>query len=684
MKRILRISLLTVSIIALLLIAITLALTTYIDPETYKEQASQRISRIINKPFIIHGDMHWGLSPEPAIKMYDVEIQNEPGSSQPTFAKIKECHVHIKLLPLLRKRFVFDEIELVEPELYLVQKDIPEDFDELLPLIDKVDESEPSEKKFIASFAISEIEIKRGLIHWKPSADEAPIEISDFDLDADDIRPRSSVKLFMDGLIKRSDAYSSRFKTTGNLTFDKNFENLSIKHFKLSNHFILRGKTQNKFYTDIESNLKFNFPNRNLILTDLEGHIANLFFDGNLKITSMNEIGNISGNLNIPSFNLRKWIEMTQVVNVNNLPYNALRSAETSFTLSGNYDSVKIDDFRATIDKNHVTGSLIYNPYTQQSIADLLIDRLPLTNYLPTKNQTNRKSINLTRTNFKANLITSGKLTNWKGTWTASIRGFNAGDFKANSINLNATMANGFINLSPLTGNLYKGTYRGNSRLNLNRKIPTLSGSHTLRNIDTNQLLNDAKTLTGLQYSGTGEAQAQLTFAVADKKTFLRSLNGTANLKVTNGVLKGIDVGYYMSLANALFTNSQSSKTDAHQTPFNSTTATVNFVNGVVKNEDLLLISSDIKVEGSGEADLVNRMLDYTLIANRARITSVNPLSLDNIPIRIVGPFDDLRISADMPAILRKGIFDTLKGKPILRPLKRLIPRSTPKEESPQ
>jgi len=322
-----------------------------------------------------------------------------------------------------------------------------------------------------------------------------------------------------------------------------------------------------------------------------------------------------------------------------------------------------------------VSGSFTYNPKSQQSIINLFIDHLPLNNYIPSKTQGEKKSIHLRGTKVRANLTTSGSISNWRGTGNASVRGFNAGDFKANSITINSSMRNGIMTLSPITANLYKGTYRGSAQLDLTKNAPSLSGNHTIRNVDTNQLLNDVKALTKLELNGTGNGEARLSFTLGNKETFYKSLNGDMNLRISNGVLDGIDIAYYMDVASRLYGKLPlTSVKNTKRTPFDSVTATVNLTNGVAKNKDFLLTSPEIRVEGHGKADLVKRWLNYSLVANRTRGVLASPLTLDNIPIKIIGPFDKLVIGPDVEAILKRKVLDTIKGKDVTEPLKKLIP----------
>jgi len=321
MKPIFRRLFVITAVTILMFIASGLLLMAYFDPSEYKDELSRQVSNIIKRPFIIHGDLSWGLFPSPTLKVTEIEIQNEYGSPEPLFVKAQEVDIHIKWLPILRKHVVFNKLELIKPEIYLDETNIKSaEFATAAPLVADQQDSEATKKESDFSFAISNINISQGHVHWKPSPTETPIELSDFNLNAKNIQPRASVTLSMSGLLERSKAYSTKFHTSGKLTYDKNFENFSVKNFDFTNQYSLHGKTQDTIASGMKADLKFNRPVQELTLDNLSGHLANLSFNGDMKITSMDNVGTLSGNLNVPSFNLRKLLDVTGLGNLNKLP----------------------------------------------------------------------------------------------------------------------------------------------------------------------------------------------------------------------------------------------------------------------------------------------------------------------------------------------------------------------------
>ena len=117
------------------------------------------------------------------------------------------------------------------------------------------------------------------------------------------------------------------------------------------------------------------------------------------------------------------------------------------------------------------------------------------------------------------------------------------------------------------------------------------------------------------------------------------------------------------------------------KTPFSELAGSFTITNGVADNQDLRLVSPNLRVTGAGSFNLPARSLDYTV---RPKIASLNAnteravvnLSNVEIPVRIEGPWEKPNFSvAGQEQILEavKEISKNLKSKDVEEALKGLL-----------
>ena len=115
----------------------------------------------------------------------------------------------------------------------------------------------------------------------------------------------------------------------------------------------------------------------------------------------------------------------------------------------------------------------------------------------------------------------------------------------------------------------------------------------------------------------------------------MATTNGTIDAVDVGKILRGIEQGRFAGLRIA----------PGEKTPFSELAGTFTIANGVADNQDLRLVSPNLRVTGAGSFNLPARSLDYTV---RPKIAALNAttdravINLSNveIPVRIEGPWD--------------------------------------------
>jgi AsmA protein len=251
-------------------------------------------------------------------------------------------------------------------------------------------------------------------------------------------------------------------------------------------------------------------------------------------------------------------------------------------------------------------------------------------------------------------------------------------DMKTGPVRLSLQLKDSVAKLALQEMLLYEGRGRGVVTLDGRGQTPATTANLMLEGISARPLLTDALGLDWL------EGQSTIAVAIAGQgvteRQIITTLNGKVDMATANGsidavdvakILRGIEQGRFAGLRVAA----------GEKTPFSELAGTFTIANGVADNQDLRLVSTNLRVTGAGSFNLPTRSLDYTVrpkIANLNATTERAVINLSNveIPVRIEGPWEKPNISvAGQEQILEamKQIGKSLKSQEVEDAIKGLL-----------
>ncbi|WP_429809692.1 AsmA family protein [Ensifer sp. B1-9] len=155
-----------------------------------------------------------------------------------------------------------------------------------------------------------------------------------------------------------------------------------------------------------------------------------------------------------------------------------------------------------------------------------------------------------------------------------------------------------------------------------------------------------------------GALQAQFDIAGAGATTgaLKRALQGAANVRFSDGAIRGIDVAdVYNNLVGLMSSGFKQNENSA--TGFTELGASFAIENGVARTEDIKLIGPLVRMSGSGEANLPNDQLNFRL--DPRVVASLEGQGADiategiGVPVMIEGSFAAPRIYPDLSGLLK-------------------------------
>jgi AsmA protein len=178
---------------------------------------------------------------------------------------------------------------------------------------------------------------------------------------------------------------------------------------------------------------------------------------------------------------------------------------------------------------------------------------------------------------------------------------------------------------------LYQGKGQGKIALADHKGAPSLELSFRLAGVDAEKLLQDVADFGKLR--GTANINLDAAGAGKSQRAIVSDLDGKGAVSFTDGALKGVD------LAKIARNVAGGGAQDA--TEFSELKGTFTIENGLVRNNDLVLVSPLLRVEGAGTVDLPKRTVDY-------RLSPKGDLDKFGVSIAVQGPWASPSYNADL------------------------------------
>ena len=258
-----------------------------------------------------------------------------------------------------------------------------------------------------------------------------------------------------------------------------------------------------------------------------------------------------------------------------------------------------------------------------------------------------------------------------------------AANVKASNVRVDIKAANGKVDVSPLSANLYRGSLNGAVSIQAT-ETPVISIKQALSGIDVGPLLKDAAEFDTLE--GRGNVTLDVSGRGGTVSALKKALNGTAAIKLTDGAIKGIDIAGTLrdvkSKLGALRGQHTQAASGSQKTDFSELSGTFNIKNGVARNNDLQGKSPLLRLSGEGEVDIGQELLNYLVKASVVATSKgqgggeLGDLTGITVPVRLTGSFAKPSYSIDF-----SGVAGDLAKREIQRQLERRLGGGTaPKE----
>lgn len=700
----------TGGVIALLLAAVAFIALTF-DPNSYKPQIIQAVKDSKQRTLKLDGNIELHLFPSISLSLGKVSLSEY--QSEQEFISVESASVSLKLLPLLAKHLVVDEIAVSGVKAHLTQyrdgktsiddllgksepapaatpapaaQAAPMEFDIASVSLDKASftyKDEAAGAKYsvqdlsftsgrIANGVPSKVELNAHLLSDKPKLDitakvqatvTLDLEQGAYQVQALDLQANGAV-LDISGLV---------LKAKGDASVQPAQQLFALKKFAFSAEG-LKGKdkfearldapelslTQDKFTGDgIAASAKldgaFGNVSAALSLPDVEG-TARTF-----KVSSVL----LSAEVKQPeqSFKFKLTSPVTgsieaQQFNMGDLKFAVSASGDK---LPGkNIDSELKGGIRADLGRQNIEGNLeggllqsqvkakfaVRNFNVPQIRYDLEIDEFDADPYLPKKSAEApvQEAKNTPEQPFDLSAL---KHLNLEG--SLRIGALKAANIKLAQLRVDVKAKNGIATIAPLSAKLYQGSLDGKASVNAATKGFAVNAR--LAGVDVAPLLKDVADLDLAE--GKGNIAVDVTAQGNTVSGLKKKLGGKAAIDLADGAIKGINL---TKLVQGIQRLGKDTKTEtlgvnkSEKTEFSEFKASFKIRNGIARNDDLAVKSTILRIAGRGDIDIGQDRMNYDVKVIFAKTEQGKTATL---PVKVSGPFSDLKINVDYTALLK-------------------------------
>jgi AsmA protein len=275
---------------------------------------------------------------------------------------------------------------------------------------------------------------------------------------------------------------------------------------------------------------------------------------------------------------------------------------------------------------------------------DASFDRLNVDQYLPPEKKEAKADDRVDLAPLKGRQV-SGKL---------AVGNLVVKHVKMENVKAEMKLADGKLEISPMTANLYGGSTTGSLVADSNgNKVHVKEAA---QNVAIGALLRDAANKDLLE--GKGSVALDVQTAGATVPAMKKALAGSAHLAMKDGAIKGFNLADTARNVKSAVGMKTAKPDPSQKTDFSELSASFNIKNGVAHNEDLKAQSPFLRLGGAGNIDIGNSTIDYTAKATLVATSkgqggrTVNDVAGVTVPVKLSGALDSPTWNVDYSALV--------------------------------
>ncbi len=686
MGKLLKILFTVIATLILLIIVAAVVLPLVIDPNDFKPQIQAAVKDNTGRDLAIEGDLDLSVFPWLGVSTGKLSLSNAAGFDEKPFARIDQSDIKVKLMPLLSKKVEVSRIVLKGLALNLAKnKKGVANWDDLVsakqdaaaekgPQPAEGKESPAAPGDVLAALAIGGLSIENANIVWDDREAGKHLEIQQFNLETDELALNEPMGIDLSmTLVNKEPQLTESIKFKTDIVVNEKLDNIRLTSLKLDSETGGKSIPGGTMVASLQSDVAMDLEKQTLEIIGLRLTSGDLTMTADIKGSNIKDKPVFSGPIGINQFNLMKFLRQMSVDVPAMRDPGALSKLAAKFDLQASDTSADLRNLSVTLDDSNVTGFVTVNNFASPSYQfSLALDAIDADRYLSpadTKGEAKPSSAATPAAAAAAGaaLLPVETLRSLNANGDLTIGRLKINNLKMQGIKLKLNAANSLVTTQQSVDQFYQGSYAGRTKINVKGKQPAMELDEKLSNIAVEPLLQDMQQSSDARMTGKVNANAKLKTYGNTAEAMKSSLDGNLDFKVSDGVVRGFNLQKMIDNTKALIEGTPlptENKND--QTVFSEISGSANIVNGLVQNDDLQALSSRLRVDGQGTANLVTEQLDYKINAKLIKkATADQPEKVKAVPLilNIGGSFSKPSYTLDIPAMLLEKNKDKIEKK---------------------
>jgi AsmA protein len=648
------------------------AILLLVNPNDYRDDIAKLAQQHTGRPLQIRGDLGLKLFPWIALEINDVTLGNPPGYGNEPFLTVARAQVGVKLLPLLHKEVQVRKVSVDGLSVTLISRSADEnnwkDLGESSSTEPEV-ESGAGAKATIAGVAVT-----KATLIYRDEAKKSVTRLSGLEVHTGPVGGSEPVDAelkfdYGDG----ENARVAHIETKARFVMPPDSSRIEIRNLDATADWFGSPKAGENADQKAAKPLALSLSAPSLVLdtkaeTLAPATIAVKVGDLSATLSAQGEklFGAyiIHGKIDVPKTSPRELMKSVDF----EAPVTRDPKALSSFSLRSDYrlteTQLQLTALDLTLDETTVKGRFGIEDLEAMAMRfDLDVNAIDLDQYMapkPAEEKGAGSAGSVPAAASKAAPPTDLPIEMLRG---LDVKGqlrvgrAKVADLPFTEVRLPLEAKDGLTHLGPTQAKMFGGTYGGDIVLDARPARATLSMNEHVRGIDMGALLKAGFETT--RVVGRGNANAQLNAVGNTDAALFKSLAGKIGFDVKDGAVTGIDLWFELRRALALFKRQAQPTRPAGEpkTAFNAMSGNATIDQGVLRNDDLLVDMSYLRVKGKGSLALESQAVDYRLVTEVYKLPegddSLGDLKAAEIPVTITGTLADMKVRPDVEGYLK-------------------------------
>jgi AsmA protein len=632
--------------IVALLVAVLLGVWLLVNPNVYKGKLATAVHQATGRELKLTGDIKLSVIPWVALELGPASLGNPKGFGDEPFLSFTHASVRVKLLPLLRQRLEIARVEVQGLDLRLRKNAAGrgnwQSVESEQPTKSDLDHTAASP----ALESLANIRVDNGRISYEG------IIVEKLQLETGSIAVDRHIPINLSFDANQASA-GTQLTLSAKFDLSQGAQNaLRFNAVNVSGTLNRPGDGRPAHWDLAAPQVEVNLTQQTFAAQAFNLSYSGAHLTGSARATNIMDDLSVAGSITLAPLVLREIEPRLGFSLPKTRDPKALSqlSATTDFA----YDSkaASLSHLQLRLDDSNVLGNLkLLGGDTRALQFDLAVDQIDLDRYRGPENATKPDAPAAPADKAATPLDANG---------TLSIKSAKIARLDLSNVHVSLAAKDKVLHLSPVEAQLDGGHSSGDITLDSRGATPVLSIDEQLSGIDMAQLL--ANTAGKGRLSGRATLNLKVSARGANVDAMLKTLSGHLDANLADGALEGIDVGYELSLAQALIDKSAPpARASTGHTPFQAFKMSSQITNGVAETHDLTIASQALKVAGQGSANLATKGIDFKLLASVVTAPARNT----DIPLKLTGTYANPTVRPDIEGLakdrLKQKLQDVLK-----------------------